>query len=43
MTDDPALDIEVPHGDGFRIRAGLTGETEAERVDLAKNLLLKLL
>ncbi|MCY3712075.1 MAG: transcription-repair coupling factor [Gemmatimonadetes bacterium] len=43
VTDDPALDIEFPHGDGFRIRAGLTGETEAERVDLAKNLLLKLL
>ncbi|MXX02844.1 MAG: transcription-repair coupling factor [Gemmatimonadetes bacterium] len=43
VTDDPALDIEFPHGDGFRIRAGLTGKTEAERVDLAKNLLLKLL
>ena len=43
VTEDPALDIEFPHGDGFRIRAGLTGETEAERVDLAKNLLLKLL
>ncbi|MCY3556714.1 MAG: transcription-repair coupling factor, partial [Gemmatimonadetes bacterium] len=43
VTDDPALDIEFPHGDGFRIRVGLTGDTEAERVDLAKNLLLKLL
>ncbi len=43
VTDDPALDIEFPHGDGFRIRAGLSGGSEAERVDMAKNLLLKLL
>ena len=43
VTDDPALDIEFPHGDGFRIRAVLTGESEAKRVDAAKNLLLKLL
>ncbi len=43
VTDDPALDIEFPHGDDFRIRAGLTGKSEAERVGLAKNLLLKLL
>ena len=43
VTDDPALDIEFPHGDDFQIRAGLTGNSEAERVGLAKNLLLKLL
>ncbi len=43
VTDDPALDIEFPHGDGFRIRAGLIGKSEAERVETAKNLLLKLL
>ena len=43
VTDDPALDIEFPHGDGFLIRAGLTGKSEADRVDAAKNLLLKLL
>ncbi len=42
VTDDPALDIEFPHGDSFRIRVGLTGETEAQRVELAKNLLQKL-
>jgi transcription-repair coupling factor (superfamily II helicase) len=43
VTDDPALDIEFPHGEDFQIRAGLTGNSEAERVALAKNLLLKLL
>ncbi len=43
VTDDPALEIEFPHGEGgFRIRAGLTGKSEAERVGMAKNLLLKL-
>lgn len=43
VTDDPALDIEFPHGEGFRIRVGLTGVSEAGRVEAAKNLLLKLL
>ena len=43
VTDDRALDIEFPHGDGFSIRAGLAGESEVERVETAKNLLLKLL
>lgn len=43
VTGDPALDIEFPHGEAFRIRVGLTGESEAGRVEAAKNLLLKLL
>ena len=43
MTGDPALDIEFPHGEAFRIRVGLAGESEAGRVEAAKTLLLKLL
>ena len=43
VTDDPSLDIEFPHGDCFQIRVGLTGDSEAARVDMAKNLLQKLL
>ncbi len=43
VTDDPSLDIEFPHGDCFQIRVGLTGNSELERVDMAKNLLQKLL
>ena len=43
VTGDPSLDIEFPHGDCFQVRVGLTGNSEAERVDMAKNLLQKLL
>ena len=43
VTEDPALDIEFPHGESFRVIVRLNGASEAERVDMAKNLLQKLL
>tara|TARA_B100000029_G_scaffold516824_1_gene635364 strand:- start:83319 stop:86726 length:3408 start_codon:yes stop_codon:yes gene_type:complete len=43
ISEDPGLDIEFPQGDTFLIQVGLTGKSEAEQVEMAKNLLQKLL
>ena len=43
ISEDPSLDIEFPQGDTFLIQVGLTGKSEAEQVEMAKNLLQKLL